>query len=324
MIELARRRLERPWESAGLSREDIEGAVGQDLMTQDLNDAIRLSEQIGRVLAFGTSGNPRQIKRFLNSYLLRYEVAAELGFSDEIQRPLLAKLMLAERFAPTFFDHVAREVSLSANGHSDAIRGLESSILDDEPDEQFADEISGLLGDETIRSWVRIEPRLAECDLRPYVFVARDKRGFFGGPGAQDPLDEIAEALMASDLVVQTRRDDVSRLNAEDAGRLFGFLSERLVQSDRFEEKPPGAAGLALVAICHPELRPKVLQLLESLPVERLGPWVVSGWHDVVTGGLEDEFDRLLGVWERHEGSDLLSRAAAAARRSSRREAGTR
>lgn len=318
VVEVARRRLGRPWEGAGLSRDEIEEAVGADFMTADLNGAIRLSEQIGRVLALGASGNPRQIKRFLNSYLLRYEVASELGFADEIQRPVLAKLMLAEQFAPRFFDHVASEVSVSSAGQSEAIRSIEASILDGETADEVADVISGFLNDETIQSWIRIEPKLTEYDLRPYAFVARDKRGYFGGPGAQDPLDQIADSLMASDLVVQSRREDVARLNLEDARRLFGFLSGRIVQSDRFEEKPPGAAGLALVALCHPELKPKVLQLLESLPVERLGPWAVSGWHDVVTGGLEAEFDCLLGVWESHKANSLLSGAAAAARRLSR------
>jgi hypothetical protein len=67
-------------------------------------------------------------------------------------------------------------------------------------------------------------------------------------------------------------------------------------------------------------LKPKVLQLLESLPVERLGPWAVSGWHDVITGGLEGEFDRLLAAWESHKENKLLSGSAAAARRLTRND----
>src|SRR5207245_644695 len=63
-------------------------------------NALMLSAQIGPILASGTKGNPRQIKRFLNTLLLRQSSAKARGFGDAVNLPVLAKLMLAERFLP--------------------------------------------------------------------------------------------------------------------------------------------------------------------------------------------------------------------------------
>src|SRR5690349_11499506 len=53
------------------------------------------------------AGNPRQIKRFLNSLLLREQTAEARGFGADVKLPVLAKLMLAERFMPRMFDQIA-------------------------------------------------------------------------------------------------------------------------------------------------------------------------------------------------------------------------
>lgn len=54
------------------------------------------------MLAEGTKGNPRQVKRFLSSMLLRREIGEARGFGAQVTVPVLAKLMLAERFKSNF------------------------------------------------------------------------------------------------------------------------------------------------------------------------------------------------------------------------------
>lgn len=98
LIGVAREKLKRPWTSGGLDAATVKTALSKQ--AEKANNALALSDQIGPILASGTKGNPRQIKRFLNTLLLRERTAAARGFGDDVKLPVLAKLMLAERFIP--------------------------------------------------------------------------------------------------------------------------------------------------------------------------------------------------------------------------------
>lgn len=73
---------------------------------QQLEHDLDLAAQIAPVLAPGLGGNPRRTKRFLNTLLLRMQMAEDRGL--ELRRQILAKLMLLEYLKPEFFKHLAR------------------------------------------------------------------------------------------------------------------------------------------------------------------------------------------------------------------------
>jgi hypothetical protein len=73
---------------------------------QQLEHDLDLTAQIAPVLAPGLGGNPRRTKRFLNTLLLRMEMAGDRGL--DLRRQVLAKLMLLEYLKPEFFKHLAR------------------------------------------------------------------------------------------------------------------------------------------------------------------------------------------------------------------------
>ena len=94
--------LKEPWHEGGLLQTDVQEVDGS--AKDELNSAFVLAQQIAPILAEGTKGNPRQIKRFLNALLVRQAIAEARGFAEQIKQPVLAKLMLAERFQPDFYD----------------------------------------------------------------------------------------------------------------------------------------------------------------------------------------------------------------------------
>lgn len=55
-------------------------------MSTGLDEVIFLSEQISPILNEGTKGNPRQIKRFINSLLLRFEISKHRNLDDVKKR----------------------------------------------------------------------------------------------------------------------------------------------------------------------------------------------------------------------------------------------
>src|SRR5690606_1958360 len=76
LLAAAREDLRRPWNSRGLDRTLVQGAL-DGAIPASVEDALRISGQITRLLTDGTRGNPRQIKRFLNSMALRRAIAEE-------------------------------------------------------------------------------------------------------------------------------------------------------------------------------------------------------------------------------------------------------
>src|ERR1700727_2758642 len=105
--------------------------------------------------------------------------------SAEISWPVLAKLMLAERFSTEFYEQVSRAAVAAPDGKPDAIARFEESVkaapstaegAQPQTEEKKAASPSPAQADEWARSdwaraWAAIEPSLKGIDLRPYVFV---------------------------------------------------------------------------------------------------------------------------------------------------------
>src|SRR5439155_9527507 len=122
LIDAARGLPKRPWTTAGLDAQTVRTALGDK--AGDVQNALTLSDQIGPILASGTQGNPRQIKRFLNALLLRQKTAEARGIADDIKLTVLAKLMLAERFLPRLFDQIAGIALSATNGQCEPLAQL--------------------------------------------------------------------------------------------------------------------------------------------------------------------------------------------------------
>jgi hypothetical protein len=184
------------------------------------NNALALSDQIGPILASGTNGNPRQIKRFLNTLLLRERTAAARGFGDDIKLPVLAKLMLAERFIPRLFEQTAFAAAVHPNGLCEDLDQLEQGLSSTEVTsvpvskgkvqktiEPLSASESAVLAEwkasEAVCDWANLLPKLAGVDLRPYLFVTKDKKDYFGPVSVLGHLAGVVEKLFGGKMAVQ-------------------------------------------------------------------------------------------------------------------------
>jgi predicted KAP-like P-loop ATPase len=121
-------------------------------------------------------GNPRQIKRFLNTYVLRQRLANVAKISD-FNNSILAKLMLLEYAEIRLFRQLF-DWQLNQDGKPSEIQELEK-ICNDEEIKNKRENIEsinlGEWGKEKIINWLQIEPTLSEVDLRDYFWISRDK-----------------------------------------------------------------------------------------------------------------------------------------------------
>ncbi|MBN9603074.1 MAG: NTPase KAP [Afipia felis] len=326
LIKVARERLKRPWTSGALDAVTVRTALGSK--ASRANNALALSDQIGPILASGTKGNPRQIKRFLNTLVLRQRTAEARGFGDDVKLPVLAKLMLAERFLPRLFDQIAAAAAAAANGKCPDLSALEAAATakddaktaakpekaaakgDDAVKSTESALLSEWLSSPAIKAWAAVPTAIGGEDLRPYLFVAKDRKDYFGAASVLGHLATVVEQLFGGKFAVQGLEADLRRLATPEAAQIFEAVRGRIVGGDSFDTEPPGAAGLAVLVKAHPTLQANLVDFLEALPRDRLGPWVCGGWEGVLKDGdATQRFDRLLQTWGK-EGGAMLKAAA--------------
>lgn len=325
LLAAARNELRRPWASRGLDRAAVEKAMGGTL-PGEIAQAVAISAQVAKILADGARGNPRQIKRFLNSMMLRTAIAQERGFGEDIARPALAKIMLAERFYPDFYEHIARLAAGAADGKPEALGWLENHVrtgadaagADDSKGGKAAKksgdvspELEEWAKNEWVKNWALIEPALAAVDLRPYVFVTRDKRGVLGGLVAASHLESLVERLMASKLSAHGAAADVGKLGAGEPEQLFDAIRERILAEDNLSSEPRGVQGLLVVVASQPALQRRLLTFARELPIRKIGTWAPSG----LAGAFNDpqvkaEFGVLVQAWAEQSDNPMLKTAA--------------
>lgn len=333
LLAAAREDMRRPWKSRGLDRKAVETAMG-GAVPVDVDQALILSAHVTKILSEGTRGNPRQIKRFLNSLMLRHAIAEERGFGIDVQRPILAKIMLAERFYPDFYEQVARLAAAAADGKPPALGQFEDHVrspideVDDANDKPAAKgarkpprpkppalpaDAEEWAKNEWAKGWAAIDPPLKDVDLRPYVFVTRDKRSSLGGLAAASHLESLVEKLMGPRLMARGAAAEVGKLTGPEPEEVFDALRGRILQEDSFTTAPEGVQGLIVVVEAHPALQRRLLGFVRELPVSKLGSWVASSWGSCFTDtAVQTAFAETLAEWAEQSENTILQTAAKA------------
>ena len=124
-----------------------------------------LSRQISSVLAPSINGNPRQCKRFLNMLYMRMELAKARRIN--LDKNILAKLMLAEYFNPEFFRAITnpdfREVFKAFERGEELKEGNPFDIWRDK---------------EWVRRWLENGTTIGDEKLENYVYFANIKNRY--------------------------------------------------------------------------------------------------------------------------------------------------
>ncbi len=322
LLDKARNSLNRPWLGAEIKQADVQAVAST--RKEELVAVYVLAQQIGPILAEGTKGNPRQVKRFLNALLVRQAIASARGFGNDVNQAVLGKLMLAERFLSDLYEHIAGKAMQSKDGKVPEIKLLEDRVRKTkskkakarsrekalEPVDEIEEDVQKWLEQDWVRRWLLINPLLGETDLRPYVFVAQDKRTMrIAAP--TDRLDDLIEKLSASKLAVRSVEAEVKALTPAEAEQVFAALHERVVRFGSYKTEPPGFEGMSVVAKHHARFQFEILTLLRSIDSKELGIWVVKGWNEIITDdGAKNQLIELLNRWAKLDGDAKLGTAA--------------
>lgn len=280
---------------ASLDRRSVEKALGSK-PEPDLDEALAIADRIAPVLASLLSGNPRQCKRFLNTLFIRLGMAKSRGAT--LKRRTLAKLMLLEYLKPESFKQLARLQAMQL-GRPGELAALERPAVaeevggDDHEDKpaklatkgprepapvpaaatgpvvDAAGDLAAWRADPWLTDWARSEPALADEDLRPYFYVARDRLdplvdvALRMTPEAQEALTKLLGATAAERMMVLTR---ASQLSLADAAAVFEALARRARQAEALSMTDPPLPRIFEWVEKRPELFGEFVTFLRSLP----------------------------------------------------------
>lgn len=227
------------------------GSVGDALgeaLPATLAERLQWTSSVSPTMTEGLKGNPRQVKRFLNALLLRKQLADVAGL--DIQDDILVKLMLLEYSRDTLFDKLYEwqavvEGPLPQLAHLErAARGATAPATEPAEQKTATAEAYPAWQERGAQDWLRLEPSLADVDLRDYFWIARDKlRSTLSGLTMVPPVVRalLQGLVSADDVERELTAREAARLNAEERAALLRLLGQHL---QRKPDEPGGLAGL--------------------------------------------------------------------------------
>jgi len=262
---------------------------------EKLSEAFELVHRAGPTLASGTRGNPRQIKRFLNTLLLRTRTAAKRG--APIKPGVLAKLMLLEERHLAEFERLYQWQLAAAGAPLELavaeaeVRGVKAPKTD-AAQRAAVDEWVGRPG---VPGWLALEPSLAGVALGPYFSLARDKLST-ATPAIRLPahLQELVVALQAP---IDRDRDAAVKAAGELTPQDRALLGDALFGVAAREPGSDAMHGAAALAGAGADVADAFFATLRDLPPSRV-PVTLPG---AVALRFRDDarLASLLSAWEK-------------------------
>lgn len=143
---------------------DILGSIDVSLRTE-----IDIIVQISNTVSSSLKGNPRQAKRFLNTFFVRKQLAS-FYFEDEINLSIMAKLLALETIDIYAFRKLY-EWSSDFNGEIKQLKEIEQCVLQGK---ELSNDYT-LWHNQRLIRWIKSDPKkLYSKDLSKYFYLSRE------------------------------------------------------------------------------------------------------------------------------------------------------
>jgi len=288
--------IKKSW-SGGLTRKVIENAYGDAAPKIDIQ--IDIADQLANIMTTSShiAGNPRLIKRFLNNLIIRESIAKAQGMTVSFEE--LVKLQLFERCAPpAAFEYLAKQVGKSEDGKPKFIQKLEEQVSKDEDLEITDDSWKDLF----IADWLKLNPPLSDIDLRPLLYLSRDKAISLASFDELSPEGrELLSAVCKANGLLLPLITKIKLLGAVESEKILTRMKRRV----RNQEWKYSVIIQALhLPKAFPELASSFINMLDDIPTKkRTAPFIPLIRE-------ESWAQDLLSRWELDEGtSDKVKRA---------------
>lgn len=265
-------KLQLSWNS-GLTRDMLTDAFGEE--ASEIATELDIADQLAPLLATSEeiSGNPRLIKRFLNNLMLRQTMANAMGMALPFAE--FVKVQLLERCASvSAFEFLAKAVAASSDGKAVFLANLEKAAGKDEkyvsPDASWDTPF--------YEQWVKLSPQLSDADLRPLLYLSRDKALALA---AYDELSTQAKQILGAALKTDGHSyalvGKLKTLSEAEASKVLTRLVRR-ARSDQWSEA--SIKRCFNIPAAFEQLGSQLAVALREVPIERVTPSLLPELKD--------------------------------------------
>jgi predicted KAP-like P-loop ATPase len=209
----------------------VKQTVGPD-KTGKLEQNVSLIAKLSPIISESLYGNPRQIKRFLNTFMLRKKLAVLANIKD-FKDDILAKLMILEYAEPKLFE-ILYNWQISNKGYAQELGKLEALCCNKENENfDFSDEFKAW-NKAKIINWLCVEPYLSMVDLRDYYWISRDKlssmqNNLLVPPYIKSLMSKLEPDAMPTKLTKKFLEEELKTLRDNDQIAFFNLLKQRII-----------------------------------------------------------------------------------------------
>ena len=240
-------------------------AVFNDTTKEIMVEYISLADQLAGILvtAENIKGNPRLIKRFLNALEIRKKIAKQNGIT--VDSGLMIKMLLFERCASSSaFEYLSQQVAKSNDGKLAFVTDIENALSEGEV--YNAPDISW--NTDFVKKWLMIAPKLSEHDIRPLLYLSKDRELILASydelsPESQNLLAALKEVKMG--VFVQDLVKRIKNVGSKESELLLNRLV-RIARSNQWSVNTLFAALHIIEAF--PELGNTLAIALSEIPAK--------------------------------------------------------
>jgi len=269
------KRLANSWKGEAVTADFVIDLVPdcQDTLKKD----IRIADRLARIMTTATriQGNPRLVKRFLNTLVIRKRLAKAQGITvpDEI----LAKILLFERCASeASFKDFMEIIHQSEEGKSDKLARIEAAVRKHKKDDEKIPDLPASWESEGtfIVDWLNLDPMLGDIDLRGALHVGRENLPIVS---SKDRLSQDAKTILEALLALraadasQALLTQIKALRPEDRA----VITEKLINIAARETSwgtPPILRALIAMGDADTQQSARISAFLGERPSEELSP----------------------------------------------------
>lgn len=258
-------RLSETWKGHRVDLGFVTGLI--EACPEELRANLELADRLAPLMttAKQIAGNPRLIKRFMNTLSIRLAIAKAQHVA--VDEGALAKMLLFERCAgEDAYAELVAAINDGDQGKPDFLAQWEKQACSGEE----IKDLPAAWKSPFVKDWLALPPAFAETDLRAVVYVSREHMPIIT---AADQLSSeaagILEALLGLNRPSSTLADQLRAL----PGREITLVAERLLVRARQEQEwgtPPVLWGLITVIDAEPEQAPTLARFLETIEPSRL------------------------------------------------------
>lgn len=237
--------LQQSWQDQSLNPEQVAKTIEEQhnqALLSDFERANRIAPLLGN--SPNIHGNPRIVKRILNTIKMRAQIANKRQIP--LEEAIITKLVIFERCVDSdvvtnFYQRINEE-----EGKPELLKELEnnneqnlSKLSENKPIQAF------------IKEWAKLEPKLSNVDLRAAIYLSRETipLNTYTAQLSQKAQQALSILLKATSRTgSQNTQNAIQGLIIDEQISVMETLIEQLRKVDNWDKSPNGFVGACLLA----------------------------------------------------------------------------